>query len=171
MSQRLGGKDCRPRISYQPGFKASEKPCEGRDLDAAGVRIPCEHNGFIGVPFKDLPREGRSLNGSSIETGVRYKPADLDGPNSKLMRDTRKPWKAPRLAAEGKPFEPELADVGSFVSFEQGGLVHRGQVWAKAPRPKNVWVVTETGHAECVSVDDLAASPPHDLTPTREATQ
>lgn len=165
MSQRLGGKDCRPPISYQPGYRDTRKPCQGRDVDSAGVRIPCEHNGFIGVPFKDLPREGRSLNGSTIATGVLYTAASLDSPNSKLMRDTRKPWKAPKLTVEGKPFEPALGEVGSFVSFEQGGVVHRSQVWSKAPRPKTVWVVTEAGHAECVPVDALH------ITPTREATQ
>lgn len=155
MSQRLGGQDCRPKISYQPGYRSDRDACHGRDLDGAGVLIPCEHNGFIGVRFADLPREGRSLNGSSIPTGVLYTAASLDSANSKLMRDTRKPWKAPRLAAEGKPFEPALGEVGSWVSFEQGGVTHRGQVWSKAQRPKHVWVVTELGHTESVSLDVL----------------
>lgn len=170
MSQRLGGKDCRPPISYQPGYRDTRKPCQGRDVDSAGARIPCEHNGFIGVPLKDLPREGRSLNGSTIATKDRYTAASLDA-RGKYARDLRKPWRAPRLSVEGKPFEPAPGEVGSWVAWSQGGQYLTGQVWAKAPRPKTVWVVTEAGHAECVPVDALTAPSPHHLTPTREATQ
>lgn len=157
MSQRLGGQDCRPPISYQPGYRDTRKPCQGRDLDAAGVRIPCEHNGFIGVPLSALPREGRALNGSSVKSERLWTATELDA-GGKRFRAERKTWKAPRLAAEGKPFEPALGEVGSFVGFERSGHVYRGQVWALAPartRGASVWVVTEDQHAEAVRVADL----------------
>jgi hypothetical protein len=151
------------RMTYQPGMdphpRRTDCPtnCDGRGLDRHGRRYACMHNGFVGVPFKDLPREGRSLNGSSIPSSACYTAASLDSSNARLMRDTRKPWRAPKLTAEGKPFEPELGEVGSWVRWTTNGVECAGQVFAKAPRPRSVWVVTEAQHVEAIDLAFLTS--------------
>lgn len=54
-------------------------------------------------------------------------------------------WKPPRLAAEGRSFDPRGLDVGAEVKWEDNRCVapRTGQVWSLAPRAKSVWVVPD----------------------------
>ena len=53
------------------------------------------------------------------------------------------PWKAPRLTAAGRPFEPAGVEPGAWVEVEDYGRTvrARGQVWSLSP--KGVFVVLE----------------------------
>ena len=60
--------------------------------------------------------------------------------NLKRAGDVELPlWRAPRLAAAGRPFAPTGVEVGAWVTVEGGGAMALGQVWSLAPA--GVWVI------------------------------
>lgn len=126
MSQR---QDCRD-------YGDRRAPCTGRDFDEAGKQIPCEHNGFIGVPLARVVEYGRSAQ----KEGIR---SDLS-PGVDKRR-----WKAPSLKPEGREFKPTAVapgvPVGSLLTWEQDGARRSGQVWSRHWRPGVVWVAPEDG--------------------------
>jgi hypothetical protein len=66
-----------------------------------------------------------------------------------------KPWKAPRLYDEGRPFNPTEHEVGAWVAWEDGADALVGQVWALAPRRGCVWVVDLEQRSHDVYVEKL----------------
>lgn len=133
MSQRLGGKDCR-------AWETRREPCTGRDLDSNGKQIPCEHNGFIGIPLAQVIPEGYGR--SALKEGCTRRDISPGVDKSR--------WKAPKLHPEGRPFKPSNATagvpIGSLLSWTEDGAKRSGQVWAACwKKPGAVWVAPDDG--------------------------
>lgn len=60
---------------------------------------------------------------------------------ARQYKELRKPWKAPRLKADGTDWRPSGIEPGSWVRFHHGGP-HEGQVWSRCYRAGYWFVVT-----------------------------
>lgn len=84
--------------------------------------------------------------------------------------DEVKPWRAPRLSADGKPFAPALGEVGSWVAWaeyepvrslsgiptgERREVEHVGQVWCLTSSHREVIVVDLEQREHRMRIADL----------------
>lgn len=83
-------------------------------------------------------------------------------PTPAWVRNAGKPWRAPRLTEDGKPFEPKAFEPGASCTFrDRDGNTVTGQVWSGHIYPKTRWVVAD-GTAYEVHERDLIVAPNND---------
>lgn len=63
---------------------------------------------------------------------------------ARLVADIRKPWAAPKLADEGRAFDPRNFEIGAWITVRSPyGADGEGQVWSQTDRAGEVFVVLD----------------------------